>query len=154
MGKHREAGKGWHNRLGWAAYRGLNKGREWDGRGGCDKGGSEGWGWARGLSKHWPPGRDRSWAGLCASGWNKGRGRDEEKASGRHWGWRGGLGWNPDLGIRRDPDQGWDRFGTRVEGGAGGQGQDWDRTRGRDKGWAMARGGGGAGQASAGRSQS
>lgn len=31
---------------------------------------------------------------------------------------------------------------------------DGDRTRGLDKGWAMARGGGGAGQASAGRSQS
>lgn len=52
-GKDRDEGKGPDNGLGWAGHWGLNKGRGWDGRRGCDRDWSKGRVWAPGLSKHW-----------------------------------------------------------------------------------------------------
>lgn len=128
----------------------MNKGWEWDGRRGCDGDWSKGRVWARGLSKPGEWGWDRGWAGICDRRWNTGIGgvSGQDRHRDWDWDWKGGLGWDLALGIRWDPRPGWDRFGKRGEGGAGGQGLDGDRMRGRDKGWAMARGGGGAGPAS------
>lgn len=63
----------------------MNKGKEWDGRRGCNGDWGKGRICAPGLSKHWEWGWDRGWAGICDRRWNKGKGGVGGQDSHRDW---------------------------------------------------------------------